>query len=112
MGFIDKTDKVLNWVWKAAIAIGAILLFIFLTKDDTDKKLDELNGKIKDVEKDIKKTQREKKKLVDSADDHAEAGAKLDKQIEVAKKKQKNLAEKRKAMKTIFDKYGSKANGQ
>jgi len=100
--------NVWKWLIGALSVLGAILLYVFLTKNDAQQKVDKLETEIDDIEKDIKVKEKERKKLLEDADDHAEAGAEIDKQIEVAKKKQRNLDDKRKKMKSIFDKYGDK----
>jgi len=108
MGWVKTVWK---WILGALAVIGAIILYILLSKDDTDRKVAELEDKIKEKEKEIKKWEKERKKHLDSAGNLSEEGEKLDKEIEKKKAEKVNLTEKRKKMKNIFDKYGSKTNG-
>ena len=109
---MSKMETVWKWVVRAAVVVGSILLYVFLSKDDTEKKVEAIENEIKDIDKEIKKTAKERDILIADADDHGKAGKKLDKHIEKAKKKKVNLGEKRTQMKNIFDKYAEKANGQ
>jgi len=97
--------NVWKWFIGALSIIGAILLYVFLTKNDAQQKVDKLETEIDDIEKDIKVKEKERKKLLEDADEHAKEGVEIDKKIEVAKKKQRNLSDKREKMKSIFDKY-------
>ena len=104
-------EKMWKWIASALAVVGSIALYVLLSKDDTDKKVQEIEDKINDIDEDIKKTEEERKQVLDNADNHANAGKVLDKKIEKAKKKQRNLTDKREKMKNIFDKYAEKANG-
>ena len=109
MSWLKKARK---WILGAITVIGAIALYILMSKDKTDEKVAALEDKIGEKEKEIKKWEEERNKHLDSADDASKEGKKLDKEIENAKTKKVNLDEKREKMKNIFDKYnGGNGNG-
>ena len=108
---MSKLETAWKWIVRAAVIVGSIILYVLLTKDDTDKKVEALENEIKDIDKDIKKTQKERKKILESAGEHASEGKKLDKLIAKAEKKKHKVGDKRDKMKSIFDKYAEKANG-
>lgn len=107
---MSKLETAWKWIVRAAVVVGSIILYVLLTKDDTDKKVEALENEIKDIDKDIKKKAKEREILLADADEHGKVGKKLDKQIEKAKKKKRNIGDKRTNMKNIFDKYAEKAN--
>ena len=100
-----------KWILGALSVIGAIAIYVLLSKDDTDRKVEELENQIKEKEKEIKEWEKKRAEHIQSADSYGEEGKKLDKEIEKKKAEKVNLAEKREKMKNIFDKYGSKVNG-
>jgi septal ring factor EnvC (AmiA/AmiB activator) len=104
--------KAWKWILGTLAVVGAIALYILMSKDKTDEKVAELEDKIGEKEKEIQKWEEERNKHLDSADDASKEGKKLDKEIEKAKAKKVNLDDKREKMKSIFDKYnGSNGNG-
>lgn len=100
-----------KWIVGALTIVGAILLYIFLSKDDTDRKVEELESKIKEQEAKIKEWEAKRDEHIQNAETYGEEGKKLDMEIEKAKAAKQNLTEKQEKMKNIFDKYGSKTNG-
>jgi len=103
---MDYWKKFWNWISLALIFIGVIAIYILLSKDKIKKRIDDLDDEIKAIEDDIGVQEDKRNALLDSADSYAGVGTELDKAIEKAKKKQKNLDIKRNQMKNIFDKYG------
>jgi len=101
-------EKVGTWIVSILAIVGAIALYVFLSKDEAQKKVKKLDDEIKDIEKDIEVKEEERKKLGEKADGHANKGAELDKQIKKAEGKKRNLTEKRKMLKDILAKYGDK----
>jgi len=101
-----------KWILGALAVIGAVAIYILLSKDDTDRKVEELENKIKEKEKEIKEWEKKRKDYLDSAGELSEEGKKLDKEIEKKKSQKVDLTTKREKMKNIFDKYnGSNGNG-
>jgi hypothetical protein len=100
-----------KWILGALAVIGAVAIYILLSKDDTDKKVEELENKINEKEKEIKEWEEKRADHIKNAEVYGEEGKKLDKEIEKKKAEKVNLTEKREKMKNIFDKYGSKVNG-
>ena len=105
MSWFNKTWK---WVVSAFAVIGAIAIYIFLSKDKTNEKIKQIESEIDDLEKDINETTLERDFALNNADGYAKSGELLDKEIEKAKKKQRNLIEKRDKIQNIFDKYNRK----
>ena len=99
--------KIWKWIVGIGTIIGAALIYVLLNKSDADKRVSKIEEEINVIEKDIKTKEKNRKKLLSTADDHATVGKKIDKEIEKAKKKQVNLDDKRKKMKSIFGKYGA-----
>ena len=100
-----------KWILGALSIIDAILLYILLSKDDMDRKVEELENRIKEQQDKIDEWEAKRDEHIKNADTYGEEGKKLDKEIEKAKAAKQNLDEKREKMKNIFDKYGSKTNG-
>lgn len=101
-----KLETIWKWIISALAFVGAIAVFILLSKDDAQEKVDAIENEIDDIDKEIKKKEKERKRVLDDANHHGDIGDKIDKEIEIAKKKKRNLSEKRKQMKKIFSKYG------
>ena len=104
-------ETVWKWLLGILAIIGAVAIYIFLSKDDTDLRIAELEEKIREKEKEIEEWEKKRADHIQSAESYGEEGKKLDIEIEKAKAAKQNLAEKREKMKSIFDKYGSKTNG-
>lgn len=99
-------EKIGTWIVGILAVLGAIALYVLLTKDEAQKKVKEIENEIDDIEDDIKVKEEKLKEYLKESEVYGEQGAELDKQIEKAKKKKHNLDEKRKIMKDIFARYG------
>jgi cell division protein FtsL len=109
MNFIKKAWK---WILGILAIVGAIALYILMSKDKTDEKVAELEDKIGAKEKEIKEWEKKREDHLDFAGELSEEGKKLEKEIEKKKSQQTDLTAKREKMKNIFDKYnGSNGNG-
>ena len=98
------------WAWIATVlaVIGAIALYVFLSKDKFQNKVAKIEEDIRDVDRDIKKKVVERNNLLKVNDQHDDRGKELDKEIKKAKAKQHSLDQKRKTMRNIIAKYGDK----
>jgi len=105
---MEWLKKAWKWIVGALTVVGAIALYVLMTKNDAQKKVENLENEIDEIEKGIQKKEEERKAAMEKADDSAERGAGIDKEIEKAKKKQTDLTDRRENMKKIFDKYGDK----
>ena len=109
---MEWLKKAWKWILGILAIVGAIALYILMSKDKTDEKVADLDAKIGEKEKEIKEWEKKREDHLDSAGELSEEGKKLEKEIEKKKSQQTDLTEKREKMKNIFDKYnGNNGNG-
>jgi septal ring factor EnvC (AmiA/AmiB activator) len=109
---MEWLKKAWKWILGILAIVGAVAIYILMSKDKTDEKVAVLEDKIGEKEKEIKEWEEKRKDHLDSAGELSKEGKKLDKEIEKKKSQQKDLTVKREKMKNIFDKYnGSNGNG-
>jgi len=100
--------KIWEWFIVASITVGVVLLYLFLTRDEAQRRVAEIEVEIDVIDKDVFKKERERKKILEVADEQSFAGAEIDKQIKAIKERKFILEEKRNVMKKLFEKYGVK----
>lgn len=97
-----------KWVITIFAILSAVALYLFVSKKFLGDKVNELDKRIDEIKARIAGKEKRRQELEKDAAAAAVHGETLDKEIEKAKKKQKNLQVKRDKMKEIFDKYGDK----